>query len=282
MRTAASTRTIVLGLVMGVAVTLGAVSASAAPSAANLRIEILVGTGPLSERPPTIPNGRTVTVADQNFVAGFTVLNTGPDVATVKIRIELPSGLRWGADAPDPSEDCTTGETSVCEAALGNELLNNHADWGWNVVADNVGSYTLKVQVVESSTPDPDTSDNASTVTVVVTQPAGGASGGGGGTGSIAVRASAVKVSPAKPKAGSTVVAAVRVSVGGAPVRPTGIACAGTIGSAKLKGAPKAASGSASCLYRTPKSAKGKTLRGTISFSARGTKLAKRFVVKLG
>ena len=56
-----------LGLVV-VAVALCAASASAAPTAASLRVEILVGTGPVSEQPPIVPNGRTVTIASLNFV----------------------------------------------------------------------------------------------------------------------------------------------------------------------------------------------------------------------
>ncbi|HUF75777.1 MAG TPA: hypothetical protein VMM35_05830, partial [Longimicrobiales bacterium] len=53
----------------------------------------------------------------------------------------------------------------------------------------------------------------------------GGGGSGGGGTG---VSASAAKLTPAKPKAGSAVTATVRVTAGGAPIRPTGIACAGS------------------------------------------------------
>ena len=48
-----------------------------------------------------------------------------------------------------------------------------------------------------------------------------------------------------------------------------------------MKGAPRSASGVASCLFKTPKSAKGKVLAGTVSFSAGGTAFAKRFVAKL-
>ena len=94
--------------------------------------------------------------------------------------------------------------------------------------------------------------------------------------------ASAVKLSPAKPKAGSLVSATVRVTAGGTPIRPTGVSCTGTLAGAKVKGTAKAASGIASCRYRTPKSAKGKTLRGKVAFSARGTKFTKPFAAKLG
>jgi hypothetical protein len=74
----------------------------------------------------------------------------------------------------------------------------------------------------------------------------------------------------------------VPVSAGGSPIRPAAVACAGSIGGTKLKGSPKAASGTASCTFRPPRAAKGKTLRGSVSFTARGTRFTKRFSAKLG
>ena len=268
----------VLGLVTA-AVALGTASASAGPTTASLQIAILVGPPPATTQPPSVSNGGSATIRGLNFVAGFLVRNGGPDSATVKVRFELPAGLHWGSDAPDPSEDCTAGETSICSVALGTQGNFAFSAWGWDVVADATGSYTLKVQVLESSTSDPDASDNASSVTVVVTQPAGGS---GGGSGSAAVAAGAVKVSPTKPKAGSTMVASVRVTSGGSPVKPTGIACAATIGKTKLKGGAKSSSGAASCLFKTPTSAKGKKMLGSVSFKAGGQSFTKRFSARLG
>ena len=191
------------------------------------------------------------------LIAGFKVSNAGPDVATVKAQFELPTGLRWGADGPDPSEDCTEAVTTVCQAALGSSPTSTtppqESAWGWNVVADAPGSYTVKAQIVESSTSDPDAADNSTTVTVVVTQPPPPPPPP---PPPAKATASGVKLSPAKPKAGSLVSATVRVTAGGTPIRPTGVACTGSLAGAKVKGTPKAASGTASCRYRTSKSAK--------------------------
>ena len=77
-------------------------------------------------------------------------------------------------------------------------------------------------------------------------------------------------------------VASVRVTKGGSPVRPSGIACAASIGGSKVKGGAKAASGVASCLFKTPKSAKGKAMSGSISFRAGGRAFKKRFSARLG
>jgi hypothetical protein len=267
-----------LGLVTA-AVVLGVASASAAPTSASLQIAILVGPGPVSTQPPSYPNGGSVSIGALNFVAGFLVRNTGPDPATVKVGIELPAGLHWGNDAPDPSEACTVGETSVCSLALGTQGNFAFAAFGWDVVAATTGSYTLKVQVIESSTSDPDTSDNASAVTVVVTQPAEPEPSP---QPPAAVATGAVKVSPAKPKAGSSVVASVRVTRDGSPLRPRGIACAATIGKTRIRGGAKSSSGLASCLFKTPKTGKGKRMLGSVSFKAGGQSFTKRFSVRLG
>jgi hypothetical protein len=93
--------------------------------------------------------------------------------------------------------------------------------------------------------------------------------------------AGAARLAPAKPKAGAGVTASVRVTAGGMAVKPTKVACKGAIGKKKLKGKPRAAVGSAKCTYRTPRAAKGKRLKGSVSFTARGKRFTKRFAVKL-
>ena len=98
---------IAVALVAGVSALLTVASASAVPDDANVQVSIVVGTGSIATRPPTIPNGGTANVPVLDFIAGLAVSNAGPDVATLKVRFELPPGLRWGADGPDPSEDCT-------------------------------------------------------------------------------------------------------------------------------------------------------------------------------
>ncbi len=93
--------------------------------------------------------------------------------------------------------------------------------------------------------------------------------------------AGVAKLAPAKPRAGSSVTASVRVTAGGAGVKPTKVTCAGTIGRAKVKGKPRAAAGAAKCVYRTPRAAKGKTLKGSVSFTTGGKRFTKRFSVRL-
>jgi hypothetical protein len=194
---------------------------------------------------------------------------------SVTVHTTLPPGLQWGADAPDPTEGCTNANPTVCTRRLRqNEVGTYQAVWLWDVVAERAGSYAITASV-DPTEPDPDPADNSVTFRFDVVE----SSGGGGGA---SVAAGAVRLNPTRPKAGAAVSASVRVTAGGQPVRPAGIACAGAIGRTKIKGKGKAGSGTATCVYRTPRSAKGKTLRGTVSFTARGTRFSKRFSTKLG
>ncbi len=234
---------------------------------------------------PTIPNGGTSNITGLTFYAGMAIdHNGGGEEATARVRLSLPDGLHWGPDVPDPSEKCVgTATTAECDTPvlLNSEPSRRTVGWVWDVVADKPGSYMLRVETVSTSATDPDLSSNTASVTVVVSEASGGGSGGGGG-GAATVSAGAAKVVPAKPKAGSLVTASVRVTAGGAPIRPTAVACGATLAGTKVIGTPRAATGGASCRYRTSKAAKGKTLRGSVSFSARGKRFTKRFSVRLG
>jgi len=219
-----------------------------------------------------------------NFQIEVGIQSTSGALQVITVRTTLGPGVRWGTDAPDPTEDCTTSNPAVCNTTMKpNEVGTIERGWAWDVIVDSPGNYEISATVVPEQA-DPDLANNTATFRFEVVAPSGGGGSGGGGSGgggTVSASASAVKLLPTKPKAGSLVSATIRVSAGGAPVRPTGISCAGTIGSAKIKGTGKAASGSATCSYRTPKAAKGKTLRGTVLFRARGTKFTRKFSARL-
>jgi hypothetical protein len=257
---------------------LGTAPADASPAAADFQVFVTAGNPVGQVAPPVILNGGTSEIRSLSFKAGAIVDNNGGEEATARVRFTLPEGLRFGTDVPDPTESCIGTETTgECQTPLtiGTDPSRRTNGWTWDIVADRAGSYVLRAEITQTSVFDPDLTSNMASATIIVSEPTGG-------TTPAAVSAGAVKLSPAKPKAGTAVAASVPVTAGEAPVRPTGIACAATLGSAKLKGTGKAASGRATCLYRTPKSAKGKTLRGAISFTARGKRFTKRFSVKLG
>jgi hypothetical protein len=267
------------------AVALSASSGAAQPAAVDLGLRVQLGRagGAIQD-----------TTTGPNFQIVLTVDSGAPVEQTVTIRIGLPDGLRWGSDAPDPTEGCTGVAPAVCTQRLTTNPVGTFGGgYFWDVVAERLGTYEITASV-EGEQPDPDRSNNTATFRfeVVAAGGGGGGSGGGGsggggsggggsGGGSAAAKASAVKLSPAKPKAGSTVVASVRVTKGGAPLRPRAVGCSASIGRTKLKAAGRSGSGVASCLFRTPRAARGKTLRGSVRFTAGGTAFARAFSVKL-
>jgi hypothetical protein len=97
----------------------------------------------------------------------------------------------------------------------------------------------------------------------------------------VALLATPASAQPKPIRAGSIVTASVRIVLGGSPVRPLRVTCAGTIGDGKVRGVPKATRGKASCIYRTTTAAMGLTLRGAVSFTARGERYVRRFAVRL-
>jgi hypothetical protein len=251
-------------------------TAGAAPAAVDLHLDMMIGRSATTAA--SVPNGSTQTVTSLRFGAGVNVSLITNQSASAKVRLVLPEGLAWGTDEPDPTEGCTsTASTGECESPVLEPIGGRNAvGWGWDVVAARTGSYVLRAEIIQASEQDPDPSNDTASVTVVVTDVPPPSPPGGGG-----VRVGAASVSPPKPKAGSTVVAKVRMTAGGNPTRPQDVTCTGTAGAAKLKGVGRAGNGAATCSFRTPRSAKGKMLRGAISFTAVGARYTKRFSARL-
>jgi hypothetical protein len=255
-------------------------TAGAAPLNVDVQLDIAVGqtvSGPWQ----TIPTGGSTSVTGLRFAAGPEANLVTPQPASVRVRFTLPPGLSWGTDLPDITESCaSTDSVGECQTPeLQPSSGQSGYGWVWDIVAAQPGSYILRAEIIGSSTADPVTSNNASSITVVVTP--------SGPTPSPEPEpeppsAGKVRLSPAKPKAGAAVAATVRVLAGGSPIRPTAVSCSGSIAGTKLKGSPKASRGTASCTFRPPRTAKGKSLRGSVSFTARGTRFTKRFSAKLG
>lgn len=267
------------GLCVGALIASTVSTAGATPSAIDMAVNI--GAAATNSRPALMPSGSTVTVTKRNFYVFLDVSLIAPVAAKGTVRVELGTGLVWGADGPDPTEQCVaTTTTAECQTGDLQPIAGrSSAGWFWDVTAAQNGSYSFRAAMISSSDTDSNQADDTSSITIVVDQ---AAEGGGGGGGSASASASAVKLSPSKPKAGSAVVASVRVAKGGTPVRPTGVACSASIGRTKVRGSSKARSGVASCLFKSPKSAKGRTLRGSVSFRAGGTAFTRRFSTRLG
>src|SRR5437660_5118340 len=171
-------RTVGTGVVvMAMTAALAAASAPAAPGpSANLSVNVVIG--PDVQHGSIVQRGDTSVVRKLKFAVGVQVENQGPDESTAaRVRLVLPNGLRWGADAPDPSENCTATDTVAdCKSPSPMDATGGStraAGWIWDVVADAQGRFALKAELVESTPPDPDSSDDTSTVTAVVKIAAG-------------------------------------------------------------------------------------------------------------
>jgi hypothetical protein len=65
------------------------------------------------------------------------------------------------------------------------------------------------------------------------------------------------------------------------PVSGATVTCTARIGTKRIPGTHTLANGVASCVWKLPKTAKGKTLRGTITVSLRGATLTKSFAARV-
>lgn len=86
---------------------------------------------------------------------------------------------------------------------------------------------------------------------------------------------------PAKSGARFSASLAATESDTNSPITGATITCAATVKGKKLPATHALANGVASCFWRLPKTAKGKTIYGTITVTKQGTKLAKSFAAKI-
>jgi hypothetical protein len=90
---------------------------------------------------------------------------------------------------------------------------------------------------------------------------------------------------PAAPKAGGTLAASMAATendTGGPIGSGAAVACRATVGGATVAVKSHAiANGVATCVWKLPKSAKGKKLSGTVTVTVRGAKAAKSFSVRV-
>jgi Domain of unknown function DUF11 len=191
----------------------------------------------------------------------------------VTIRTTLPNGLSF-ATTPVAGDGCIGDTSVVCTKTMAFDIAGAaRASWRWELRAAAPGSYTLTV-TASSDEPDPNPQNNTGTLQFQVIA-------GTGGGGSITVKAGAARVVPDRPRAGAIMTASVRVTADGRAVRPSRVVCAATAAGRKVRGTPRAATGAASCSFRTPVSARGKVIRGAIRFTVGGRSFTRRFSVRL-
>jgi hypothetical protein len=257
--------------VLGAGIALVVATTSAARTAAN-DVGIQVGIGTLG----VIEVGKTTVPRDFSL----SVVVGGDAPAPVTVDLKSSPALLLGAPAPGSAGTCSGTSELICNGTLDQTAGGTYALWSWRVISAEPGDYVITASAT-SPEADPDLSNNSQTFRFQVAPPTSG--GGGGGGGGSSVTASRAKLSPAQPKAGKSVVATVRVTRGGggSAVRPSRVTCAAKAGATTLRGKAKAASGSASCTFKTPASAQGKSLHGTVTVSALGSTIRRTFSARL-
>jgi hypothetical protein len=253
--------------VLGVGIALVLATTSTARTAAN-DVGIQVGIGSLG----VIENDKTTVPRDFSL----SVVVAGDAPAPVTVDLKSSPALQLGTPASGSAGTCSGTSELICSGALNQTAGGTYALWSWRVISAEPGDYVITASAT-SPEADPDLSNNSRAFAFRVAQPISGGGGGGGGGGSSSFTASRAKLSPARPKAGASVVATVRVTKDGSAVRPSRVKCAAKAGTTTLKGKAKAAMGSASCTFKTPASAKGKSLRGTVTVSALGKTIRRTF-----
>lgn len=261
-----------VGVIVAVALiaALGAASALGRSATDDLEIGVLgLNGGPNALDQGDLPPG----VVTSPFTLHFGVTTDG-GLQTITLRFSLPSGLRFLPTPASATEGCSLGPPVVCVVKLTpNGVGTLEAQRWWFVSADALGFYVV-TGTVDGERPDPNPANNTFTYRLEVRAVDSGDSA--------SVSVSSVKLTPAKPKAGSAVVATALVTAGGEAIKPSKVACTGTLAGRKLTGKGTAATGKASCRYATPKSAKGKRLAGSMAITAKGKTVTKRFAAKLG
>jgi hypothetical protein len=245
----------------------------AAPRDADFELGLLVDTTLSAGTITPVPNGGTVTVSRRTFVVGARIRLEPAQSERAHLRVELANGLTWGVENPATTLHCSgTATTADCETMPSRPGPHGPTDeiFGWDVTATQNGRYVVRARLTDPSAPDPVLSNNETTVTVIVREQ------------SATVFAAPARLIPERPRAGRSVRATVSIltSAGSRP-RPTALMCTGKVGTKALSGTPSASAGQATCLYRPPVAARGKTLSGSVAFTVAGTRFSKSFRAKL-
>lgn len=100
----------------------------------------------------------------------------------------------------------------------------------------------------------------------------------------LVLKATAFSTAPKPAKAGKAFSATLAASENdtAGPVQAGAVTCVATVGGKRLAAASHVlANGVATCVWRLPATAKGQTIRGTITLNVRGTKLTRAFSSKI-
>jgi hypothetical protein len=209
------------------------------------------------------PSGRSTETL--SFALNAYVSWDGGDASSIELTVTLPAGLHW---AGSPA-GCVPGASgATCTKAITPTSGTNLAAAfpTWRVVADRAGTYTVETSV--ESALDGNASNNTGSLSIPVS-----------------TKVTGVALRPRAPKAGSTVVASHPLYVTSADrtfaAAEASVRCQVKIGTKAVAAKGTHGGGKSSCTFRTPATARGKVVTGTVRSTSGGLVLNKQFRVKL-
>jgi hypothetical protein len=203
-----------------------------------------------------------------------------PDLAGADYAIELDPGsvglFKWnGSDfVAAPSQSSVTYSYDATGATIRSSAADLGATKAFNFVAVAISGITTDAAgnpdfTNEHGDPAPDSGHGVFSYQVVT---------------KLTVSVEAFTTSPKPAKAGKKFVAglAATESDTNGPVKAGTVACSATVGGKHLSAtAHVVANGIAACAWSLPRTAKGKTLRGSVSLTVKGTTVVRTFAVKV-
>jgi len=199
-------------------------------------------------------------VAGRSFSLRVVLGNAGPGSTHADIAITVPDGIEVISRS-----NCTGERELSCPGAD----LDPNADLSEVLAfaAARPGNYRFMSRLTNLSSPDPNDSNNVATLIVIVAD---------------RFTISRATLSPAVPRAGTTFRASVRVTgIAGAAAPVGGASCRAAVAGRPVPARAAIAEGRVVCSVRTPATARGKVLRGTIGVRVGAGRLTRPFGVRL-
>jgi hypothetical protein len=203
----------------------------------------------------------TPVVAGESFSIFLSVFNNGPDPSSFTIHVQVPEGVTFRAGS-----GCTGTTDLTCfpghPAPVGDD---GGAALFFQAAAG--GMYKFVARLTDEGATDPNSANNEAFVTVPV------------GEAPHALAVVGFHIAPTHPRAGGTFSVSFRVhdKTDGTELAPTAARCRASLGHARAR----VSGARAICVVATPRSARGKLVRGLLTVTARGRSLSRHFAVYL-
>ena len=202
-------------------------------------------------------------VAGESFSIFLSVFNNGPDPSSFTIHLQVPEGVTF---RPAPGSGCTGTIDLTCFPGYPAPVGDDGSGTLFFQAAAG-GMYTFVARLTDEGATDPNAANNEASVTVPV------------GEAPHTLAVVGFHIAPTHPRAGGTFSVSFRVhdKTDGTELAPTAARCRASLGHARAR----VSGARAICVVATPRSARGKPVRGLLTVTARGRSLSRHFAVYL-